>query len=90
MPLFAGGQTCAQNGIKCIKDAAKVLKPKKNLTPLATLKVKYETVFCTFPDILISYRNQTSRHNAQRNQHQSASSLTDLRCFRSIAENLKC
>ena len=57
MPLFAGGQTCAQNGIKCIKDAAKVLKPKKNLTPLATLKVKYETVFCTFPDIVISYRN---------------------------------
>ena len=52
MPLFAGSQTCAQNGIKCVKDAAKVLKPKKNLTPLATLKVKYETVFRTFPDIL--------------------------------------
>ena len=34
LPLFA------QNSIKCIKDAAKVLKPKRNLTPLANLKLK--------------------------------------------------
>ena len=66
MPLFAGGQTCAQNGIKCIKDAAKVLKHKRNSTPLANLKVRCETGFCTFLYILISYRNSTSRHNAQR------------------------